>query len=143
MKEYEHTALFQKAPLIRNTLRNSEMVASSKTTRKKSEETINVDKDKGNNSDLDFDKSNVYIWPEWQESDITAEKWNTKTAFEDPDTQMYSHILGANNIAGWKRAHEFITDGSPPCVCNPGSNNSYLQKETSKRFKRIQTLNIY
>jgi hypothetical protein len=80
-----------------------------------------------------MDKSNVYIWPEWQESDISAEKWNTKVAFEDPDTHMYNHILGAQNITGWKRAHEFITDGSQPCVCNPGSSNAYLQRDNSSK----------
>ncbi len=111
-----------------------QMVASSKervSNKKKSEENIAVvEKEKSAlfSETVVEDRPTLSIWPEWSEGDIASEKWNLKGAFEDPEHHMYSTFFGREQ-ASLKRAHELITDGSAPCVCLPGTQVSYLQKE--------------
>jgi hypothetical protein len=105
------------------------MVASSKTGRKKSEENIVVEKP-AVVVEPESLTNPAYVWPEWQDSDVNAEKWASKVAFEDPDTPLFNYILG-NGIVGWKRVQEFMLDGAQPCVCSPSSSGAtYLQRES-------------
>ncbi|XP_075123741.1 androglobin [Leptodactylus fuscus] len=92
----------------------------------------------------EFKKGRSSMWPEWNEADINAEKWDTGKAgkekdkagkspalhfFDDPEGKIE---LPANlKIHSWKRPHEFITSTSPVVVkdetsCDLLSANEHL-----------------
>ncbi|XP_066452045.1 androglobin isoform X2 [Eleutherodactylus coqui] len=92
----------------------------------------------------EFKKGRSSMWPEWNEADINAEKWDTgrpgkekdKTGkspalhfFDDPEGKIE---LPANlKIHSWKRPHELITSTSPVVVkdetsCDLFSANEHL-----------------
>ncbi|XP_056423285.1 androglobin isoform X2 [Hyla sarda] len=93
---------------------------------------------------VEFKKGRSSMWPEWNEADINAEKWDTGKAgkekdktgkspglhfFDDPEGKIE---LPANlKIHSWKRPHEFITSVSPVVVkdetsCDLLSSNEHL-----------------
>ncbi|XP_051471014.1 androglobin [Apus apus] len=74
------------------------------------------------------------IWPEWNEADINAEKWDAgkvgkekeKTgkspippAFDDPEGKI--EMPASLKVHSWKRPHEFLTDKVPVVVHNETS----------------------
>ncbi|KAG8583479.1 hypothetical protein GDO81_008436 [Engystomops pustulosus] len=101
---------------------------------------------------VEFKKGRSSIWPEWNEADINAEKWDTGKAakekdksgkspglhfFDDPEGKIE---LPANlKIHSWKRPHEFITSTSPVVVkdettCDLFSANQHLVESELMRW---------
>ncbi|XP_075059694.1 androglobin [Mixophyes fleayi] len=93
---------------------------------------------------VELKKGSFSIWPEWNEADINAEKWDTGKAgkekdktgkspalhfFDDPEGKI---DLPANlKIHSWKRPNEFITNMAPVVVkdetsCDLLSANEHL-----------------
>ncbi|XP_068088087.1 androglobin isoform X2 [Hyperolius riggenbachi] len=93
---------------------------------------------------IELKKGRFSIWPEWSETDINAEKWDTGKAgkekdkagkvptqhlFDDPEGKIE---LPANlKVHCWKRPHEFITNTTPVVVkdetsCDLLSANEHL-----------------
>ncbi|KAM6138186.1 LOW QUALITY PROTEIN: androglobin [Phoenicopterus ruber ruber] len=69
------------------------------------------------------------IWPEWNEADVNAEKWDTGKAgkekektgkspispvFEDPEGKI--ELPASLKVHSWKRPHEFLTNKIPVVV---------------------------
>ncbi|XP_069810886.1 androglobin [Dendropsophus ebraccatus] len=93
---------------------------------------------------VEFKNGRSSMWPEWNEADINAEKWDTGKAGKDKDKTGKSPALHffddpegkielpANlKIHSWKRPHEFITSASPVIVkdetaCDLLSANEHL-----------------
>ncbi|XP_075718978.1 androglobin isoform X2 [Rhinoderma darwinii] len=93
---------------------------------------------------VEFKKGRSLMWPEWNESDINAEKWDTGKAgkekdktgkspalhfFDDPEGKI--ELPNNLKIHSWKRPHEFITSTSPVVVkdetsCDLLSENEHL-----------------
>ncbi|KAF1467865.1 Androglobin, partial [Megadyptes antipodes antipodes] len=82
------------------------------------------------------------IWPEWNEADINAEKWDTgkvgkekeKTGkspiscvFEDPEGKI--DLPGSLKVHSWKRPHEFLTNKIPVVVKNETSFDLFSANE--------------
>ncbi|NXC66640.1 ADGB protein, partial [Anhinga anhinga] len=82
------------------------------------------------------------IWPEWNEADINAEKWDTgkvgkekeKTGksptsyfFEDPEGKI--ELPASLKIHSWKRPHEFYTNKIPVVVKNETSFDLFSANE--------------
>ncbi|XP_009323871.1 PREDICTED: androglobin [Pygoscelis adeliae] len=82
------------------------------------------------------------IWPEWNEADINAEKWDTgkvgkekeKTGkspiscvFEDPEGKI--DLPGSLKVCSWKRPHEFLTNKIPVVVKNETSFDLFSANE--------------
>ncbi|NXE22524.1 ADGB protein, partial [Ardeotis kori] len=82
------------------------------------------------------------IWPEWNEADINAEKWdagkvgkerekNGKSAisnvFEDPEGKI--ELPASLKVHSWKRPHEILTDKVPVVVKNETSFDLFSANE--------------
>ncbi|XP_054677138.1 androglobin [Grus americana] len=82
------------------------------------------------------------IWPEWNEADINAEKWDTgkvgkekeKTGkspvshvFEDPEGKI--ELPASLKVHSWKRPHEFLTNKIPVVVKNETSFDLFSANE--------------
>ena len=63
---------------------------------------------------LDFDLP-IVIFPEWNDADIAAEKWTTKTQFEDSDTIIYPRSL-RGNFDHYKKPTELVMEGQTPVI---------------------------
>ncbi|NXA27537.1 ADGB protein, partial [Ibidorhyncha struthersii] len=82
------------------------------------------------------------IWPEWNEADINAEKWDTGKAgkekektgkspishvFEDPEGKIELPL--SLKVHSWKRPHEFLTSKIPVVVKNETSFDLFSANE--------------
>ncbi|NXO47094.1 ADGB protein, partial [Aramus guarauna] len=82
------------------------------------------------------------IWPEWNEADINAEKWDAgkvgkekeKTGkspishvFEDPEGKI--ELPASLKVHSWKRPHEFLTNKIPVVVKNETSFDLFSANE--------------
>ncbi|NXX80560.1 ADGB protein, partial [Urocolius indicus] len=82
------------------------------------------------------------IWPEWNEADINAEKWDSgkvgrekeKTVkspislvFEDPEGKI--ELPASLKVHSWKRPHEFLTNKIPVVVKNKTSFDLFSANE--------------
>ncbi|NWY49386.1 ADGB protein, partial [Chionis minor] len=82
------------------------------------------------------------IWPEWNEADINAEKWDTGKAgkekektgkspishvFEDPEGKIELPV--SLKVHSWKRPHEFLTSKIPVVVKNETSFDLFSANE--------------
>ncbi|KAM6434036.1 androglobin [Rhynochetos jubatus] len=82
------------------------------------------------------------IWPEWNEAEINAEKWDTgkvgkekeKTGkspishvFEDPEGKI--ELPASLKVHSWKRPHEFLTNKIPVVVKNETSFDLFSANE--------------
>ncbi|KAK1209378.1 ADGB protein, partial [Pygoscelis papua] len=82
------------------------------------------------------------IWPEWNEADINAEKWDTgkvgkekekagkspiSCVFEDPEGKI--DLPGSLKVYSWKRPHEFLTNKIPVVVKNETSFDLFSANE--------------
>ncbi|NWQ88701.1 ADGB protein, partial [Burhinus bistriatus] len=82
------------------------------------------------------------IWPEWNEADINAEKWDTGKAgkekektgkspishvFEDPEGKI--ELPASLKVHSWKRPHEFLTSKIPVVVKNETSFDLFSANE--------------
>ncbi|XP_064303063.1 androglobin [Phalacrocorax carbo] len=82
------------------------------------------------------------IWPEWNEADINAEKWDTGKAgkekektgksptsyvFEDPEGKI--ELPPSLKVHSWKRPHEFLTNKIPVVVKNETSFDLFSANE--------------
>ncbi|KAF1584810.1 Androglobin, partial [Eudyptes moseleyi] len=82
------------------------------------------------------------VWPEWNEADINAEKWDAgkvgkekeKTGkspiscvFEDPEGKI--DLPGSLKVHSWKRPHEFLTNKIPVVVKNETSFDLFSANE--------------
>ncbi|NXI94352.1 ADGB protein, partial [Psophia crepitans] len=82
------------------------------------------------------------IWPEWNEADINAEKWDTgkvgkekeKTGkspishvFEDPEGKI--ELPASLKVHSWKRPHQFLTNKVPVVVKNETSFDLFSANE--------------
>ncbi|XP_071598540.1 androglobin [Heliangelus exortis] len=82
------------------------------------------------------------IWPEWNEADVNAEKWDAgkvgkekEKARKSPVTQVFDDPEGkielptSLKIHAWKRPHEFLTDTIPVVVKNETSFDLFSANE--------------
>ncbi|NXY41508.1 ADGB protein, partial [Ceuthmochares aereus] len=82
------------------------------------------------------------IWPEWNEADINAEKWDAGKAgkekekhmkspvshvFEDPEGKL--ELPASLKVHSWKRPHEFLTNKIPVVVKNENSFDLFSANE--------------
>ncbi|NXL41655.1 ADGB protein, partial [Podilymbus podiceps] len=82
------------------------------------------------------------IWPEWNEADVNAEKWDTGKAgkerektgkspishvFEDPEGKI--ELPASLKVHSWKRPHEFLTNKIPVVVKNETSFDLFSANE--------------
>ncbi|NXW29361.1 ADGB protein, partial [Phaetusa simplex] len=82
------------------------------------------------------------IWPEWNEADINAEKWDAGKAakekektgrspisyvFEDPEGKI--ELPASLKVHSWKRPHEFLTNKIPVVVKNETSFDLFSENE--------------
>ncbi|XP_074436457.1 androglobin [Larus michahellis] len=82
------------------------------------------------------------IWPEWNEADINAEKWDAGKAakekektgkspishvFEDPEGKI--ELPASLKVHSWKRPHEFLTHKIPVVVKNETSFDLFSENE--------------
>ncbi|XP_071662490.1 androglobin isoform X2 [Patagioenas fasciata] len=82
------------------------------------------------------------IWPEWNEADINAEKWDAGKAgkekeksgkspishlFEDPEGKI--QLPASLKVYSWKRPHEFLTNKIPVVVKNETSFDLFSANE--------------
>uniref|UniRef100_A0A3P9N2B1 Androglobin n=1 Tax=Poecilia reticulata TaxID=8081 RepID=A0A3P9N2B1_POERE len=72
------------------------------------------------NSSESLEKSKLYIWPEWSDSDVSKEKWDVSKGegrksiksksnssfFEDPEGKLF--LPPALKVHTWKRPSDFI-----------------------------------
>lgn len=56
------------------------------------------------------------LFPEWTDADIAAEKWATKHAFEDPDSQQFFPRTLRGGLDHYKRPTEWIGESLTPIV---------------------------
>ncbi|XP_043963136.1 androglobin isoform X2 [Gambusia affinis] len=82
------------------------------------------------NSSESLEKTKVYIWPEWNDTEVSKEKWDvskgegrksTKTKsnssfFDDPEGKVF--LPSALKVHTWKRPAEFIVDKDVTVVEN-------------------------
>ncbi|XP_069706973.1 androglobin [Phaenicophaeus curvirostris] len=82
------------------------------------------------------------IWPEWNEADINAEKWDAGKAGKEKDKHMkspVSHVFedpegklelpASLKVHSWKRPHEFLTNKIPVVVKNEKSFDLFSANE--------------
>ncbi|NXT75360.1 ADGB protein, partial [Zapornia atra] len=82
------------------------------------------------------------IWPEWNEADINAEKWDAgkvgkekeksgrspiSHVFEDPEGKI--ELPASLKVHSWKRPHEFLTNKIPVVVKNEASFDLFSANE--------------
>ncbi|KAI9143901.1 hypothetical protein BKA69DRAFT_1122933 [Paraphysoderma sedebokerense] len=67
-------------------------------------------------------------WPEWIESEVQAEKWNTKHTFEDTDSAISLPKSLAALVDSYKRPVEFCTGGDQPVVLSDELGSAELDK---------------
>ncbi|NXN37217.1 ADGB protein, partial [Rhinoptilus africanus] len=82
------------------------------------------------------------IWPEWNEADINAEKWDAGKAakekektgkspishvFEDPEGKI--ELPASLKVHSWKRPHEFLTNKIPVIVKNETTFDLFSENE--------------
>ncbi|NXN57414.1 ADGB protein, partial [Rynchops niger] len=82
------------------------------------------------------------IWPEWNEADVNAEKWDAGKAakekektgkspishvFEDPEGKI--ELPASLKVHLWKRPHEFLTNKIPVVVKNETSFDLFSENE--------------
>jgi hypothetical protein len=68
----------------------------------------------------------ILIWPEWVDSEVQSEKWNTKHVFEDPDGQIILPRSLRQCHEGFKRLVE-LSDILPIGMSAPGLAEGYFQ----------------
>ncbi|KAJ3113426.1 hypothetical protein HDU96_003399 [Phlyctochytrium bullatum] len=61
----------------------------------------------------------VVIWPEWNDAEISSEKWATKHAFEDPEGPVLLPKSLRHLLEGYKRPVELATEGTVPVAIQP------------------------
>ena len=67
----------------------------------------------------DAPEQNITVFPEWQESEVLAEKWISKHAFEDPEGQIYLPRAMRKQYEGMKRFCDIVPDATPVVLAPP------------------------
>jgi hypothetical protein len=68
----------------------------------------------------------ILIWPEWVDSEVLSEKWNTKHVFEDPDGLVILPRSLRPCADGFKRLVE-LSEAVPIGMSAPGLAEAYFQ----------------
>ncbi|KAL5034688.1 hypothetical protein BDV3_004205 [Batrachochytrium dendrobatidis] len=75
--------------------------------------------DTSENSADDIPDTPITIWPEWSDVEVSAEKWSTKHAFEDPDGLVWLPRSLRKLVDSVKRPNEMVGEGQTPVVVQP------------------------
>lgn len=80
----------------------------------------------------DISEPNIVVWPEWSESEVLAEKWASKHAFEDPDGITPLPRSLRKFADGFKRACDIAGDSVQMVVVQPlGAMEDMFQTTTT------------
>ncbi|KAH6594261.1 hypothetical protein BASA50_006733 [Batrachochytrium salamandrivorans] len=67
----------------------------------------------------DYPDTPITVWPEWSDSEVAAEKWNTKHIFEDSEGQVWLPRSLRKLVDATKRPNEMMGEGQTPIVVQP------------------------